>query len=83
MTVLDDPTLSYNAIGVYFQMRANETNPELTFRYLAGLHKSDQSSVKSAIDELYKAGWVQLRVTEKDGKITSFLWSFPKKEASR
>ena len=83
MTILDDPTVSYKAIGVYYQMQATPDDFSLTRQYLMDMHTDDYDSVMSALDELFKAGWLRIGPMKKDGKFCGYFWQFLKKEASQ
>lgn len=83
MTVLDDPTLSYKAIGLYTQLQNTPDDFSLTLDYLVEIHADDKESVVSAIDELHKAGWLRVGFMKRDGKPGGYFWQILTKEASR
>jgi hypothetical protein len=83
MNILNDSTVSYNAIGLYSQMQASPEDVPLTLDYLTEMHQNDREAVVSGIDELVKAGWLRVGPMKKDGKFVGYFWQFLNKEISQ
>ncbi len=80
MNILNDRNLSYKAIGLYMQLRNMPKGAKPTIQHLTKIHKDGASSVEAGIEELVKAGWLNMVPLRDNGKFCGYDWQIINKD---